>query len=132
MSIIPASGKPIDLAISEIKTAQDADRAILWLNTVLSDIDQQIEDRKNSPLITEWLPKARAAQRATLNLRHRVLELRDSFKGESALHSSFMRNSLKTLDQTTFQKIYNLMVDEDPALAGLMVIPSLNKKADAA
>lgn len=119
MSIIPASGKPIELDLDKVKNAQDADRAILWLNSVLADMNQQIEDRGTEDQV--WLAKIRAAQRATSNKRHLAIELRDGFKGESALHSSFMRNALAILDANTFNRIVDEMVKEDPSLDGLLV-----------
>lgn len=85
-NIIPSTGKPADMDLTLIVSVADADRALSWLSDVLADMDQQVRDRGAED--QEWLLKLRAAQRATKNLRHRVLEMRDDLVGQSSFHEA--------------------------------------------
>lgn len=74
--IIPESGKPADLDKTQIKTIAEADRVILWLSDVISDMDRQFEEAIDpDPL---WLKRAKSARWWAAHIRHQVRELRES------------------------------------------------------
>lgn len=73
MGIIPESGKPADLDFELIKNQDDCALVVSWLDTVVADIDRQLEDRENAD--QEWVRKCHAAIRATNKSKFRILEM---------------------------------------------------------
>lgn len=116
--LIPISGKPGDLDLDEIKNASDADRVLLWLSAVLRDMATQVSDRGANP-DPEWLRKLRAAQRATTNLRHRVLETRDSFSNKMSVHEAIASAVVSVLDDKALTAISAWIEESSPHLTGL-------------
>lgn len=126
--LIPISGKPGELDVDNIKTPGDADRVLLWLATVLKDMDTQVKDRADPD--SEWLRKLRAAQRATNNLFHRVLERRDNFTGEIAVHQAVAIAVASTLDEESLARVARYVEKNFPHLAA-MDITALAKDQQA-
>lgn len=116
--LIPISGKPGDLDVSLIKTAGDADRVLMWLGTVLKDMNTQVQDR-GAKCDEEWLRKVRAAMRATSNLFHRVLEKRDALTETRALPEAFMAAVLEAAEPAVLAQIQRWIETHAPHLSGL-------------
>lgn len=118
--LIPVSGKPADLKIDEIKTVTDADRALLWLGSVLKDMATQVKDRADGAgeEYQIWLKRLRAAERNTSNLRHRVLELRDSLADNSSVHEALVATMFKVGGDDFVEDIRAQMEQDFPQLAG--------------
>lgn len=124
--LIPESGKPANLNIAEIKTVSDADRALLWLGSVLNDMATQVKDRgSSSPSSSNeyaeyqlWLKRLRAAERNTSNLRHRVLELRDRLAENSSVHEAIVATVFKVGGDDFIEDIRAQMEQDFPQLAG--------------
>ena len=116
--LIPISGKPGDLDVSLIKTASDADRVLIWLQTVLKDMATQVKDR-GADVDAEWLRKVRAAMRATSNLFHRVIEKRDGLAETRAVPDAFMAAVLEMNDPAVLAHIQRWIDSHAPHLSGL-------------
>lgn len=114
--IIPESGKPADLYLSDIQTATDCDRALIWLNSVLLDMERQVNDRGLDD--KDWLKKVRAAERATTNLRHRILEKRDNLESKSTLHEAISIVTIGSLPEAALEVLAKALADRFPHLAG--------------
>ena len=93
--LIPESGKPADLKLEVIKTIADCDAVLVWLATVLLDMERQVSDRGVDD--RDWLKKLRAAERATTNLRHLVLKKRDSMAGKASLTEAIAQVAIDLL-----------------------------------
>lgn len=75
MSLLPESGKPIDLDRSKITTPEDAEIVLKWLDALITDMQYQIlQHLTESNLNLEWLGKVRSALRSTVKLRFVVAE----------------------------------------------------------
>lgn len=116
--LIPISGKPGDLDTSQIETAGDADRVLCWLGAVLKDMATQVADRGDKA-DAEWLRKLRAAQRATTNLFHRVLEKRDALTETRSLPEAFMAAVLEMKEPAVLAQIQRWIDAHSPHLSGL-------------
>lgn len=114
--LIPESGKPADLKVSDIKTVADADAALLWLQSVLLDMERQVSDRGIED--REWLKKLRAAERMTTNLRHRILELRDAMVGRATLHEAIAIVAIEALPVAAVEVLQVAMAKRFPHLDG--------------
>jgi len=87
MSILPASGKPIDLDQDLITDSEQADIVVEWLDRLISDMQLQIlQHLLQNDLDTEWLGKVRSALRATIRTRFQVAETRRSLEIEEERH----------------------------------------------
>jgi hypothetical protein len=115
--LIPISGKPGDLDTSNIKSASDADRVLMWLAAVLKDMNTQVEERGGSD--QDWLRKIRAAQRATTNLRHRVLELRDGFFDKMTIHEALVTAMVSVLEPEDLAQVSIWIEKNSPHLSGI-------------
>lgn len=116
--LIPISGKPGDLNVEDIKSASDAHRVLLWLTSVLKDMATQVTERGASP-DPEWLRKLRAAQRATNNLLHRVLERRDSYADEMSAQEAIANAMAEVLSKDERERIAVWIEENTPHLSGL-------------
>lgn len=116
--LIPISGKPGDIDLSNISTIADADRVLLWLGSVLKDMTQQVVDA-GAEADPVWLKKLRSAQRATTNLRHRVLELRDSLLGQMSLYEAVASAAASALSEDALDAISAWIEKNTPHLSGL-------------
>jgi hypothetical protein len=117
LSIIPSTTKPSDLKIDDIKTAADADVALLWLRDVLIDMAQQIKDRGTGDEV--WLLKIRAAERATKNLVHRVLEKRSQLTDTGTVKDAIY-SAVAGLDPEAQTAIVEAAIKANPHLGALM------------
>lgn len=115
--LIPESGKPADLDIGSIKAPAEADRALLWLAEVLDDMKTQVRDRGGDDVL--WLKRLRAAQRQTNNLRHRVLELRDSMAQDVLVHQAIVLSLFKMGDTDFVDDVAEQVRVDYPHLAGI-------------
>ncbi len=76
MSLLPESGKPIDLDITAIKTAPEARMVLKWLDALITNMQHQILQHLLGPEADEqWLARVRAALRATIHTRFKVGEI---------------------------------------------------------
>lgn len=80
-SILPESGKPIDLDQSRIVDQASADIVIAWLDALIADMQLQILQHllSKNDNDEEWLGKVRSALRATTRTRFLVAEKRRDF-----------------------------------------------------
>ena len=114
MFLIPETGKPADLDIELIKTPADADRVLIWLAAVLDDMKTQVNDRGDTDIL--WLKRLRAAERQTKNLRHRILEIRDSKAGDFAIHQAVVASVLKLGDKDFLEDLAEQVRQDFPHL----------------
>lgn len=117
MSIIPSTTKPADLKIESILTVNDADTALLWLRTVLLDMAQQIKDRGTDNEI--WVLKIRAAERATKNLVHRVVEKRAEITETGSVKDAIFA-AVAAADPEIQATITALAIKNNPHLGALV------------
>ncbi len=115
--LIPISGKPGDLDLSNIKTVADADRVLLWLSAVLKDMATQVTDQTDPD--PEWLRRLRAAQRATTNRRHHVLEIRDSLYGKMSAHEAVCAAAAEILEDEVLARLTLWIEKNSPHLVGI-------------
>lgn len=112
----PFSGKPADLKLSELLTINDCNAALVWLQTVLLDMERQVSDRGLDD--REWLKKLRAAERATTNLRHMILSKRDGFTGVASLTQAVAQVALDLLGAQHMDALEAAVAARYPHLAG--------------
>ena len=101
--LIPESGKPADLKLTDIQTIDDCDRALIWLADVLLDMERQVGDRGLDD--REWLKKLRAAERNTVNLRHKILAKRDSLSKTSSITEAIARVAIDLLPASAIEAL---------------------------
>ena len=117
MSIIPPTTKPSDLDVNSIRSVADADTALLWLRDVLIDMRQQVEDRGVQDQV--WLLKIRAAERATKNLVHRVVEKRSELSDTGTIKDAVYA-AVVAADPATQASIADAAIDAYPHLGALV------------
>ena len=77
MSLMPESGKPIDLEIDRIKTVTEADTVLAWLDSLITNMQHQIlQHILGQDTDDQWLIRVRAALRATIHTRFKVGEIK--------------------------------------------------------
>lgn len=80
-SLLPESGKPIDLDQTMIHNADDAGIVLKWLDDLIVDMQHQIlQHLTGSQLDLDWLTKVRSALRATIRTRFQVAETKARFE----------------------------------------------------
>lgn len=80
MSLLPESGKPIDLDRDKITTAAEAAAVLNWLDASITDMNYQIlQHLTNTQLDLDWLARVRSALRATVKTRFAVAEMKARF-----------------------------------------------------
>lgn len=117
MSIIPSTTKPADLNLDSIKTVSDANTALLWLRDVLLDMAQQIKDRGTKDEV--WVLKIRAAERATKNLVHRVVEKRSQLIDTGSVHDAVYM-AVSAADPELQRVIAAIVLKNNPHLGALV------------
>lgn len=109
MSLLPESGKPIDLDRTKIKSAEDADIVLAWLDALIVDMQHQIlQHLTNTNLDLEWLSKVRGALRATVRTRFLTAEMRKQFENPGALtrEQAFIEAAEEYLDPGEVKNIW--------------------------
>jgi len=120
-SLIPASGKSSDLDIEKILTVSDADRVLLWLHDILKDMALQVSDRG----VTDdqaWLKRLRAAERNTIYLRHRVLEIRDRLNANPTIGSAIIAALFRMGDDDLIDRLEAQIHKDNPSLKGFSLL----------
>lgn len=119
--LIPESGKPADVNLSDVQTFEDANRLLIWLQTVLLDMERQVNDRGLED--RDWLKKLRAAERNTNNLRHRLLEKRDrDMPGSATLAEAVSTVVVESLPEEAVIEVQKAVGKRFPHLAGLDIL----------
>lgn len=80
MSLLPESGKPIDLDRDQIKSREDADIVLNWLDNLITSMQLQIiqhlVQERARDIDDDWLGRCKSALRATIHTRFGVAEQR--------------------------------------------------------
>lgn len=116
MSLIPDSGKPVDLVMADIMTASQAETVIDWLDDCIDDMRSQVLGYFMSNTQDEtWLAKVKTAIRNTIKTKYRVLDmLRAMTEGESRAEM-FVREAEAYLDPDQIAAIWAKVGAQTPS-----------------
>lgn len=106
-SILPESGKPIDLDQSLITSAQEARIVLSWLDDLIIDMQHQVlQHLTGSQLDMEWLSKVRSALRATIRTRFQVAEKKADFERQQSRDQMFASVAVEILDKGDVENVW--------------------------
>lgn len=115
--IIPESGKPADLDKTKITTVADADRVILWLTDVITDMDRQLSETEHPK--EDWLKRAKSARWWAMHIRHQVREIRESLLPEVSIRGAIFLAIKEFLDEDEIDDLNDFIGERFPHLSGV-------------
>lgn len=125
MSLIPQSNKPADLDITQIKTPQQADLVMEWLDTVIHDIESQLK-RNQSTKVRDatWSDKTKMALHKTSQTKILVMQQKIAMlNGAPNFNDAFAEVAHQLFAQRDLQDIYREIEKKYPGLARLVLTP---------
>lgn len=123
MPLIPASGKPIDLKLSDIKSETDAKLVVEWLDATISDMQRQLDNLDGDDV---WRKKVLAAMRKTGETRVKVVEILLEARRELDFAIVFQAIAEETLAPEDYARIFEEARARRPDLLG---VDSLKRQA---
>ena len=116
--LIPESGKPAELDLTLIKSEEDCDIVISWLESVMKDIDRQLERSSVTHNGNrDWIIRTHGAMRATERTKFKVIEMRRAMaKHETTPAEAFLECAKSLFEDEDLEEVYTMMNTRYPGI----------------
>jgi len=124
-TLIPESQRPTDLDYSMIRNPVDAEFVLVWLNSIIDDMESQISDDQSfNWKDDDWKYKVRSALRHAKRAKFRVETMLKGMKdNDITLSDAFMEVASDIFEEDDLKEIYEEIGKRWPTLFPMSALP---------